>query len=369
MTRRGILLVNLGSPASPSVRDVRRYLREFLMDGRVLDAPYPVRLGIVHLGILPSRPRQSAEAYAKIWTAEGSPLVVTSRKVQAGLQARVRLPVELAMRYQNPSIRKAVENLRSQSVTELLLIPMFPHYAMSSYETAVRRVEQLLDKLAPEISLSVMPPYYDRPDYINALVGSAADYLDQEYDHLLFSFHGVPERHLHKADPTNRHCLVQTNCCAEASPAHKTCYRAQCFKTVRAFAELAHLPANKFSVAFQSRLGRDPWLQPHTDRAIETLARAGTRKLLVICPAFVADCLETLEEIGIRGRQKFCECGGEQLTLIPCLNDNPLWIAALERMVEDWVTNQLDAGPFLHSGTESQQRSPPRNSGNHEQKR
>jgi ferrochelatase len=360
MIQRGVLLVNLGSPASPNVGDVRKYLREFLMDGRVLDAPYPIRFGIVHLAILPSRPKQSAEAYHKIWTSRGSPLVVTSLKVQAELQARVRLPVEMAMRYQNPSVGTAIEKLRGQNVKELLLIPMFPHYAMSSYETAVRRVERLLRKLAPEISLSVMPPYYDHPDYVRALVGSAEDYLGQEYDHLLFSFHGIPERHLRKSDPTNCHCLVKKNCCIEANPAHETCYRAQCFKTVRAFAELAGLPNDKFSISFQSRLGRDPWLQPYTDRTIEELARAGTRKLLVICPAFVADCLETLEEIGIRGRQKFRECGGEDLTLVPCLNEHPLWIAALEKMIGDWETKL---------GTESQQWPPPRNSSNHQEQR
>jgi ferrochelatase len=360
MIRRGILLVNLGSPASPNVGDVRKYLREFLMDGRVLDAPYPIRFGIVHLAVLPSRPRKSAEAYEKIWTPEGSPLVATGLKVQAGLQARVGLPVELAMRYQNPSIAKAIEKLQAQNVTDLFLIPMFPHYAMSSYETAVRQVERLLTKLAPDISLSVMPPYYDHPDYIRALVGSAADYLEQEYDHLLFSFHGVPERHLRKSDPTNCHCLIRNNCCAEPNPVHDTCYRAQCFKTVKAFADLADLPSDKFSISFQSRLGRDPWLQPYTDRVIEALARAGTRRLLVICPAFVADCLETLEEIGIRGRQKFRECGGEDLTLAPCLNEHPLWIAALEKMIGDWATSL---------GTESQQWPPPGNSSDHQEQR
>ncbi len=258
MIQRGVLLVNLGSPDSPRVSDVRKYLREFLMDGRVLDAPYPIRFGIVHLAILPSRPKQSAEAYHKIWTAEGSPLVVTSLKVGSLLQARIDLPVEVAMRYQSPSITMTIEKLREQHVTELLLIPMFPHYAMSSYETAVREVERLVANLAPEISLSVMAPYYDHPDYIRALVGSAADYLEQEYDHLLFSFHGIPERHLRKSDPTGSHCLVKNNCCSEASPAHRTCYRAQCFKTVQAFAELAGLLNDNFSIAFQSRLGRDP---------------------------------------------------------------------------------------------------------------
>lgn len=337
MTRRGVLMVNLGSPNSPKVGDVRKYLREFLMDGRVLDAPYPIRFGVVHFAILPFRPKQSAEAYHKIWTQEGSPLVVTSRRVRDHLAARLDLPVELAMRYQNPSIPAAIQKLHAQNVQELLLIPMFPHYAMSSYETAVRRVEEVLAEVAPETSLSVMPPYYAHPDYIRALVASAESYLKQDYDHLLFSFHGIPERHLRKSDPTKSHCLMQENCCNVHSPAHQTCYRAQCFQTVRAFAELAGLPPEKYSVAFQSRLGRDPWLRPYTDHVIEELGKAGTKKLLVICPAFVADCLETLEEIGMRGRESFIDCGGGDLTQIPCLNEHPDWIAALERMITDWA--------------------------------
>jgi ferrochelatase len=337
MSRDAVLLVNLGSPNSPSARDVRTYLREFLMDGRVLDAPYAIRFGIVHFMILPWRPKKSAEAYEKIWTTNGSPLVVTSRKVQATLQARMGIPIELAMRYQNPSIELALKKLRAAGVKRLLLIPMFPHYAMSSYETAVERVASRLAKIAPEISLSVMPPFYEHPDYIRALVGSAADYLKQPYDHLLFSFHGIPERHLRKSDPTRCHCLAKQECCAGTSPVHDTCYRAQCFKTARAFAKSAGVPDDKFSIAFQSRLGRDPWLQPYTDHVLETLARTGTRKLLVICPAFVADCLETLEEIGMRGRQRFRDAGGEELTLIPCLNEHPLWLAALEKIVREWI--------------------------------
>jgi ferrochelatase len=168
------------------------------------------------------------------------------------------------------------------------------------------------------------------------LVASAADYLKQPYDHLLFSFHGIPERHLRKSDPTGCHCLTKPDCCAGTSPVHDTCYRAQCFRTVRAFAQLVGLPADKFSISFQSRLGRDPWLKPYTDFVLEDLAKAGTKKLLVICPSFVADCLETLEEIGIRGWQSFRDAGGEELTLIPCLNEHPLWIAALEKIVRDW---------------------------------
>ena len=357
MSQSAVLLVNLGSPNSPRPSDVRTYLREFLMDGRVLDAPYPVRFGIVHFMILPWRPKKSAEAYEKIWTAEGSPLVATSRKVRAKLQQRLGIPVELAMRYQNPSINQALAKLNAEGVKKLLLIPMFPHYAMSSYETAVERVASLLTKVAPEISLSVMAPFYEHPDYIRALVGSAADYLRQPYDHLLFSFHGIPERHLRKSDPTSCHCLTKPECCAGTSPVHHTCYRAQCFKTAHAFAKLAGLPDDKFSIAFQSRLGRDPWLKPYTDHVLEILAKTETKKLLVICPAFVADCLETLEEIGIRGRQSFRDAGGEELTLIPCLNEHPLWIAALEKMVREWLAPGRPATPPAASETSGFERS------------
>ncbi|MBI5385538.1 MAG: ferrochelatase [Verrucomicrobia bacterium] len=329
MSQKGLLLVNLGSPASPSVPDVRRYLREFLMDGRVLDAPWPIRFAIVHFAILPKRPAQSAEAYHKIWTAEGSPLIVMGRRVQAELQQRLKLPVELGMRYQEPSIRGALTRLREAGVEEALLIPLFPHYAMSSYETAVLRVQELLPKVAPALRLTVQPPYGDDPDYIKALVGSVAGYLKQDYDHLLFSFHGVPERHLKKSDPTKRHCLTRENCCDEPSPAHATCYRAQCFKTVAAFVRAAGIA--KYSIAFQSRLGRDPWLKPYTDVELGRLAARGVKRLLVMCPAFVADCLETIEEIGIRGAETFLEAGGQELVRVPCLNDHPLWIETLEK--------------------------------------
>jgi len=351
MSKKAVLLVNLGSPDSPSVADVRRYLREFLMDPRVIDTPWPVRFSVVNFAILPKRPRESAHAYQSIWTDEGSPLVVTSRRVQAALQKRLNIPVELAMRYQNPSIDFAVENLAAQDVDELLLIPLFPHYAMSSYETAVERVKQAVRNIAPQKQLHVQEPYYNLPDYIEALVASAKPYLHNlglldihdpapatpefhpGYDHLLFSYHGLPERHLHKADPTGHHCLKAANCCETPSPAHATCYRAQCFQTTKAFVAKAGIPHGKFSIAFQSRLGRDPWMQPYADAEIEYLARSGVKRLLVICPAFVSDCLETIEEIGIRGRDTFREAGGKELKLIPCLNEHPAWLRALEGMI------------------------------------
>lgn len=335
--KKAVLLVNLGSPNSPSAPDVRRYLREFLMDGRVLDVPWLVRFCIVHFAILPSRPKASAHAYQTIWTAGGSPLVVTSRSVQQQLQQRVEIPVELAMRYQNPSIPDAVERLAAQGVGELLLIPLFPHYAMSSYETAVERVREVAAKRAPAMRIVVQPPYYDHPDYISALVASAQGYLAEDYDHLLFSFHGVPERQIRKSDPTGGHCLSVVNCCETPSPAHARCYRAQCFKTVAAFNRAAGIPAGKSSVAFQSRLGRDPWLTPYTDQQLTTLARRGVKRLRVLCPAFVSDCLETLEEIGMRGKETFLEAGGTDFKMIPCLNEHPRWITALERMVQRFL--------------------------------
>jgi len=344
---RGILLVNLGSPDSPSVPAVRRYLREFLMDGRVLDVNWFARFCVVHFAILPFRPKHSAEAYHKIWTPAGSPLVVISRNVQAKLQQRVRVPVELAMRYQSPSIPAAVRNLAHKGVDELLLIPLFPHYAMSSFETAVERVKEVAAQLSPHMRLRVQPPCFADPDYIASLVASARQFLDAGYDHLLFSFHGLPERHLRKSDPTGCHCLKTEHCCETASPAHATCYRAQCFQTVAAFVQQAAVPTGKYSISFQSRLGRDPWLKPYTDYELPRLAAAGIKKLLVICPAFVSDCLETLEEIGLRGRTAFLEAGGKDFALIPCLNEHPLWLAALERMVARFVASAEGPKPAL----------------------
>lgn len=330
---KAVLLVNLGSPDSPSVSDVRRYLREFLMDGRVLDVTWPLRALIVSM-ILINRPKQSAQAYQTIWTPEGSPLIVTGRNVQRKLQERVSIPVELAMRYQNPSIPAVVQNLVRRGIQRLHVIPLFPHYAMSSYETAVERVKAVVARCAPQISLTVEPPYFAAPDYLAALVGSAEPQLQQGFDHLLFSFHGVPERHIKKSDPTGRHCLAASNCCQVASEAHQVCYRHQCFRTAEKFVKRAAIPAGKWSVAFQSRLGRDPWLTPYADKELERLGRSGAKKLLVICPAFVADCLETLEEIGLRGRETFMQAGGKEFVQIPCLNEHPLWIAALVSMVE-----------------------------------
>lgn len=257
---QAILLVNLGSPDSLAVPDVRRFLKEFLMDRRVMDMNWFKRYAIVNFGILRTRPEESVAAYRKIWTPEGSPLIVFSRRLQAKLQERLSIPVELAMRYQHPSIPEAMRRLAQKGVREVLLIPMFPHYAMSSYETVVKRVKKAARRVSPKIRVQVQPPYFDHPDYIAALVGSAAPYIELDFDHLLFSFHGLPERHIRKSDPTGCHCLTVKDCCDVPSPAHATCYRAQCLKTVAAFVRESGMPKDKYSVSFQSRLGRDPWL-------------------------------------------------------------------------------------------------------------
>jgi ferrochelatase len=338
MSKRGVLLINLGSPDSPSVPDVKRYLREFLMDGRVMDTSWPIRFALVNFLIIPRRAHQSAEAYASIWTQEGSPLVITSKNVCAELQTRLSVPIELAMRYQNPAIEEAINNLVYQGVTDLLVIPLFPHWAMSSFETAAERARQVAYEQAPHMKVTVAAPFYNNPDYITALVESARSYLNKRIDHLLFSFHGLPERHLHKSDPAGDHPIEKPICCDESNPAHKTCYRAHCLKTVKAFVRAANIDESAYSVAFQSRLGGEPWMKPYTDAELVRFAQSGIKRLAVICPAFVADCLETLEEIGMRGREIFLNNGGEEFTLIPCLNENPRWIAALERMINNFTS-------------------------------
>jgi len=335
MSKQGVLLINLGSPDSTSVPDVRKYLREFLMDGRVIDVPYPIRWCIINLAILPTRPAKSAEAYEKVWTKEGSPLVITSRHVHEDLKRRLGdgIEVDLAMRYQSPSIEEAITRLRDQGVTDLLVFPLFPHYAMSSFETAVVRAREVANEIAPAMVLKAVEPYYRDPEYISALVASASEHLKGSYDHLLFSFHGLPERHLRKGDPTRSHCLTVPNCCTSPSPAHASCYKAQCYATVREFVAKAGIPEGKYSVSFQSRLGSDPWIKPYTDLEFERLAGNGVKKLLVICPAFVSDCLETLEEIAMSGKETFVEAGGSEFELIPCMNEHPRWLEALENLV------------------------------------
>ncbi len=338
MSKKAVLLLNLGSPDSTSVPDVKRYLKEFLGDERVIDKPDNslLRSILVHGIIIPFRAKNSAHAYSTIWTKEGSPLVVTSRHTQTKLQARTDLPVELAMNYGSPSIPAALSRLAARGVDHLLLFPQYPHYAMSSWETVVAKVHREAARLAPAMKIECVQPYYQDADYITALVASARPWLDRPHDHLLFSYHSIPARHLTKADSSHAHCSVVADCCNTCSPAHATCYKAQITRTTQAFARQAGLDPARWSIAFQSRIANEPWLKPYTDFEYKRLAAAGKKRLLVITPAFVTDCLETLEEIRVRGAEDFQAAGGSSFEAIPCLNDQPVWISFLENRVRQW---------------------------------
>lgn len=342
MSKKGILLVNLGSPKTTDVSDVRSYLDEFLTDPRVLDVPWALRQTIVKLGILPFRPKSSAEAYEKIWAPEGSPLIITTHNVADKLRDRVDMPVEVGMRYGEPSIASAVDTLVDKGVDDLFLIPLYPHYAMSSYETVVAKTREVLDDLHVNVELTVQPPFYDDPDYIDALVDSASEYLERDFDKILFSYHGVPVRHIKKGDPSGCYCMQTEDCCRKPNPVHGMCYRHQCHATTWAFAEKAGLSPDQYAISFQSRLGPDEWLQPFTADEFERLPSTGVKDLLVITPAFVSDCLETLEEIGMEGREEFMEAGGKSFEMIPCLNEHPKWIGLLERFVDEFAGDTQD---------------------------
>ena len=339
MAQRAILLLNLGSPDSTSVPDVKRYLREFLGDERVIDRPGSafLRSVLVNGIIIPFRAKNSAHAYSTIWTDAGSPLIVTSKLTQAALQKRLSAPVDLAMNYGNPSIPDAVRRLIAAGVNEVLLFPQYPHYAMSSWETVVVKVRRVAAELAPTMKVACAQPFYAEPDYIDALVASARPYLAQPHDHLMFSYHSIPQRHLTKGDSSKAHCLVTPDCCNTCSPAHATCYKAQVTRTTQLFAQRAGLDPARWSIAFQSRIAGEPWLTPYTDFELKRLAGEGRKRLLVMTPAFVTDCLETLEEIRVRGAEEFEEAGGESFTAIPCLNDHPAYIDFLAKRCGAWL--------------------------------
>ncbi len=334
-----VLLVNLGSPDSTSVPDVRRYLREFLGDKRVIDLPSPLRSLLLEGIILRTRPKKSAHAYSSVWTDQGSPLMRISESVRQKLSIELdsNVPVYLAMRYGNPSIADVLRGIAADGIRELLLFPQYPHYAMSSWETVVAKVQEVATEVAPLLRISTVQPFFADPDYIDALHAVAAPYLDEPYDHLLFSYHGVPVRHLKKADCSRSHCMKVTDCCVTRSPVHATCYRAQVFATTKALVERAAISAARHSVSFQSRLAGEPWCEPFTDHELARLPQTGVKRLLVLCPAFVADCLETLEEISVSGKETFLDAGGESFRQIPCLNDHPAYISFLGGRVQRWL--------------------------------
>jgi ferrochelatase len=336
--KRAVVLMNLGSPDSTKVSDVKKYLDEFLMDERVIDKPWLFRALLVKGIIVPFRAPKSAEAYRSIWTDEGSPLLVISRQLRDALQKEIEEPVTIAMRYGNPSPQSAFDELvkNNPDLEEVIAVPLYPHYAMSSYETAVEYAKEEHAKGKYGFRLNFIQPYYNNDAYIAALADSIAPHLEGDWDHILFSYHGVPERHILKGDVTGRHCLKVENCCAVPSGAHEYCYRHQCFVTTQLVVEKLNIPGGKWSQSFQSRLGRDPWLQPYTAARLEVLPKEGIKKLVVVCPAFVSDCLETLEEIAVEGKEIFLHAGGTHFEMIPCLNVHPLWV----RTLADWVRGE-----------------------------
>lgn len=335
---KGILLVNLGSPNSTSVKDVRNYLDEFLMDERVIDVPYLTRCLLVKGIILNTRPKQSAKAYNKVWTNEGSPLIVISEKFTNKVKKHVKAPVALAMRYGKPSIETGITELAKKGVTDILLVPLYPQFAMATTETIVVLAERIIRDQFPNIKLSSLPAFYNKQDYIDVLSKSIQETLEKdEYDHLLFSYHGVPERHIKNSDVTGNHCSLNGECCNTKSEAHEFCYRHQCYATTQGVVKKLNLKPGFYSTSFQSRLGKDPWLQPYTDLTINDRAQNGIKKLAVVTPAFVADCLETIEEIGMEAKHEFEENTGEKFTTIPCLNDRDDWVAVVSNWLNEWL--------------------------------
>lgn len=340
---KGVLLVNLGSPDSTDPKDVKKYLDEFLMDPRVIDVPFVLRSILVRGIILNTRPKKSAAAYKKIWWEEGSPLIVLSERLQAKVQKQLNIPVGLAMRYGSMSIQKGMQALVDQGVTELLVVPLYPQFAMATTETIEVKVAQLQEAHFPGLEVTSLPAFYHEKEYQKILAQSIKEGLENSnYEHVLFSYHGVPERHIRKSDITKSHCKIDGSCCDTPSKAHRFCYRHQCLETTKNVAKILDLKEGTYTSTFQSRLGFDPWLQPYTDRTIENMGLKGVKNLAIVTPAFVSDCLETLEEIAMEGEEIFHEVGGEQFTVVPCLNDRDDWANLLAGWIETWQIKDLN---------------------------
>ncbi|CEK11434.1 ferrochelatase [Legionella hackeliae] len=330
MTKNGLLLINLGTPDNPEPLAVRRYLREFLADKRVIDLPAPLRYLILYLIILPFRPKQSAHAYQAIWTKDGSPLLIHSRNLQSKLQQHLgeQWTVALGMRYGNPSLESALKEL--SNCDHITVLPLYPQFSSAASGSSIEKVLQLLSPNKVFPSLTIIRDFYKHPAFIKSQAALIQPHLET-HDFILFSYHGIPERHL-----TQGHCKsVCDTPCPKINETNRTCYKAQCYATSYELAKQLGLSNERYTTAFQSRLGKTPWIQPYTDNILPELAQKGIKRLAVACPSFVADCLETLEEIGIRAKEQWQELGGEHFTVIPCINDSDLWVASLS----EWLSN------------------------------
>ncbi len=329
---QGILLINLGTPEAPTTKAVRRYLREFLSDPYVIDIHPVARWFLVNGVIVPFRSPKSAAAYQKIWMDAGSPLLVNSQNLVLKLQRALgdQYCVILGMRYGNPSIKSAIKDLISAGVKSIKVIPLYPQYAESSTESSVALVKKIAGELSVTDKLSFVGPFYNHDGFINAFALQGTPLIESfKPDHVLFSYHGLPVRHVQKLDLSKKHCQIKVDCCDVISDVNQNCYRAQCLQTTRLLGKKLSLAPEKYSTSFQSRLGRTPWIKPFTDEILISLAEVGIKKLLVFCPSFVADCLETLEEIAMRARESFKQHGGEELVLVPSLNDSVAWVQTL----------------------------------------
>lgn len=332
----GVLLLQLGTPDSTAVADVRRYLREFLSDPRVLDMPAPVRALLLNAVILPFRPRRSAEQYRKIWTEDGSPLLIYTEELAERLRERLGegYTVAVGMRYQNPTIDAALAELANAGCERIVIAPMFPQYSSAAYGSAVAKALEVAATKWNVPATSTLPPFYDHPGFVASVAEIARPLLDEfAPDHVLFSYHGLPESQIRKSDPSGEWCLERDDCCTTMRAENRYCYRAQSFATTRAVASELGNEATSHSTSFQSRLAGQKWIEPYTDGVLDDLYAKGVRRLAVLTPSFVADCLETLEEIGMRLREQWEGIGGEDLLLVPCVNASPVWADALVGMI------------------------------------
>lgn len=333
--KTGVLLINLGTPDSPKTADVRKYLTQFLNDPRVIDISPVGRFILVNGIIVPFRASKSAKLYEKIWTPEGSPLLVNSNKVKVLLQQSLgdQFVVELGMRYQSPGIESALDRLRAAQVDKIIMIPMYPQYASSSTGSSIEEAMRIIKKWEVTPSVEVISKFYDDPGFIDACVDRAQQYNLSDYDYFIFSYHGLPERHIMKgsAHYGGNSCKLDT-CCSVITKKNQYCYRANCFETTRQLVKRLNIPEGKYETTFQSRLN-DKWIKPYSDKIIEEKAKEGKKKMLVFSPAFVADCLETIYEIGTEYQEIFTHHGGEKIQLVESLNDSPKWIEALKKMV------------------------------------